>query len=539
MSTRKIELSVGAVKYVDPNEIITEEEFDYIKNKVPELEERVDIVEDEIEEISSSLDNIATQTSELIFDSNKKYILKKDTYNINNSNKIKIDNKSNIIIDFNFATLTQTESDINILEVSNCSKIVIKNLIIRGIKGTSIGINGFNKGISITNSNNIVIENSDIQNMWNNGVYTYNVNGFKLIKSTIKNIGDRNTSLNNPYNTNNFVGGGFSCVYLHSTNNKRSNDIVIENNNIGGCLNTVVSCVATDNSVIRNNIITDTDSNGIQVGTFISSFVIENNIVDGATGLYDVTTEGYGISIHSNGDGSIIKNNTIRNYKRGAISTKATNDCLIDSNIIDNCSQAQNFNNITFWGNNVKCINNVIYNCEYTPISCSGINCIIEGNIVERKEGNTSVLTGIYFGTAYNSNADNCTIRNNNTKTLGLVISAMNNCLIDNNSGFSLYGNNLKGTVSNQYINSHIKDSYSVRLLGDDYIVKFNNVTRQSTLQNNGAGIVYNDLKRELSSSPLNNVKPNFLGEEILDTSTKIWWKSVGFNNWDWKALNS
>lgn len=32
-------LSVGAIKYVDPNEIITEEEFNYIINKVPELEE--------------------------------------------------------------------------------------------------------------------------------------------------------------------------------------------------------------------------------------------------------------------------------------------------------------------------------------------------------------------------------------------------------------------------------------------------------------------------------------------------------------------
>lgn len=45
MSTGKIELSVGAVKYVDPNEIITEEEHNYIKNKVPELDGRVDVIE--------------------------------------------------------------------------------------------------------------------------------------------------------------------------------------------------------------------------------------------------------------------------------------------------------------------------------------------------------------------------------------------------------------------------------------------------------------------------------------------------------------
>ena len=34
-------LSVGAIKYVDTNEIITEEEFNYIKNKITELEEIV------------------------------------------------------------------------------------------------------------------------------------------------------------------------------------------------------------------------------------------------------------------------------------------------------------------------------------------------------------------------------------------------------------------------------------------------------------------------------------------------------------------
>ena len=51
-------LSVGAVKYVDPNEIITEEEYNYIKNKTPELDRRVGVIENEIDEINSSLDNI-------------------------------------------------------------------------------------------------------------------------------------------------------------------------------------------------------------------------------------------------------------------------------------------------------------------------------------------------------------------------------------------------------------------------------------------------------------------------------------------------
>ena len=50
MSTRKIELSVGAVKIADKYEILTEEEIHNIDDKIPELEKRVDIVEDELEE---------------------------------------------------------------------------------------------------------------------------------------------------------------------------------------------------------------------------------------------------------------------------------------------------------------------------------------------------------------------------------------------------------------------------------------------------------------------------------------------------------
>ena len=51
MSNRKIELSVGAVKYADQNEIFTEEELNNIKNKIPELDEKVGVIDDEIKEI--------------------------------------------------------------------------------------------------------------------------------------------------------------------------------------------------------------------------------------------------------------------------------------------------------------------------------------------------------------------------------------------------------------------------------------------------------------------------------------------------------
>lgn len=45
MFTGKIELSVGVMKIANKNEIFTEEEFDYIEDKVSELDERVGVIE--------------------------------------------------------------------------------------------------------------------------------------------------------------------------------------------------------------------------------------------------------------------------------------------------------------------------------------------------------------------------------------------------------------------------------------------------------------------------------------------------------------
>ena len=111
MSTGKIELSVGAVKYVDLNEIITEEEFNNINNKIPELDGRVGVIEDEIEEINSSLDNIVSsynsngnddtlEIQKIINKNNKITFPFKRTFYISST----IDIPSHKHIDFNFCT---------------------------------------------------------------------------------------------------------------------------------------------------------------------------------------------------------------------------------------------------------------------------------------------------------------------------------------------------------------------------------------------------------------------------------------------------
>jgi len=44
---------------------------------------------------------------------------------------------------------------------------------------------------------------------------------------------------------------------------------------------------------------------------------------------------------------------------------------------------------------------------------------------------------------------------------------------------------------------------------------------------------------RENAGTPVGTITPYFIGEELLDATNKIWYKSVGLTNSDWKALNS
>jgi len=39
--------------------------------------------------------------------------------------------------------------------------------------------------------------------------------------------------------------------------------------------------------------------------------------------------------------------------------------------------------------------------------------------------------------------------------------------------------------------------------------------------------------------NPTGSVIPSYIGQELLDTTGKIWYKSVGLTNADWRALNA
>ena len=197
MTTRKIELSVGAVKYADPNEIFTEEELNNIKNKIPELDEKVGVIDNEIKEINSSLEHITTiVTPEMFEGSDTTKIQLAINYCIENNCKLVCNSKLSYDIDntiyvsgilnadFNNVTLNvinnvgcvihvesnhpnQETGDIKNLQIecNNLAKIGIKHY--KGKKGSYDGVqilNAIEKGMEIGNSNETVFSKIRVEN---------------------------------------------------------------------------------------------------------------------------------------------------------------------------------------------------------------------------------------------------------------------------------------------------------------------------------------------------------------------------------------
>jgi hypothetical protein len=43
---------------------------------------------------------------------------------------------------------------------------------------------------------------------------------------------------------------------------------------------------------------------------------------------------------------------------------------------------------------------------------------------------------------------------------------------------------------------------------------------------------------RSNAGTPVAVLVPNYIGEEVLDTTNKLWYKSVGTTNADWKQIS-
>ena len=359
MSTRKIELSVGAVKYVEPNEIITEEEYNYIKNKVPELNGRVDIVEDEIEEINSSLETIANNENDIPLNLENKRL-----YNNGKNSNVTFKTKSipnNVSIDnlniYNNETTetlvpSSTSSNIEIKNVkadvnnmflhiarNGVKNIVLKDSVIIG-GNFPILVNESSKGgenLNIIN-NNITSKTGDgIEiNTPNQGVDTFR--GVKIIGNTIESV----------------VNGDVTHTSGFGVGIAQGQDIIVSNNIIKDSRNEALHVEdCTENLIVTNNVFnTSFDGAWLHMGDRTKTLP---EYVPSVSGLYaktylinsnhfkrknnTKTNKGIYIVYDQWGDTFIfnIANNRIEGFDYG-IYSNGIPYLICDNTVIENCN---------------------------------------------------------------------------------------------------------------------------------------------------------------------------------------------------------
>lgn len=342
MSTGKIELSVGAVKYVDPNEIITEEEYNYIKNKIPELDGRVGIIEDDIEEINSSLDNIVNFVTTKQFgivgdnsDESLKFrrmfefasnsnistiILEPKTYNIGEGLTYNNSDCGFTLIG-NGAIINLISDNLTLLDIT-AKEVVINNLTIDGINTTQDKWNVtdyYNElrvinGIKL-NANKVKLTNSTFKNFYGGAVACIGVEYFLSENVTIDNVGGHWYE-NNTYDA---FGNGY---YFRDCVNKTKIYI------INGVLNLKRKY---DNTYLsRAGIVLERSDAGEDLSTHVK--LINVDILNADRGIHVENQQDRKIVL------SISECNFLSNCSLFSYSSTNVNEYVINSSIINNGS---------------------------------------------------------------------------------------------------------------------------------------------------------------------------------------------------------
>ena len=446
MSTGKIELSVGVVKYVDPNEIITEEEYNYIKNKVPELDGRVGIIEDEIEEINTSLEHnmnkkiivnvsqfgakgdgitndtqaindainyVSTRGGQVVFD-NKEYRV----------SKILV--KSNVEIVGNNATLKQIDG------VTSLDHILAFSAGVQNIKVSNINIDGnrvINKNIYIAGINfltcsNITLENINVKNVSGDGIF------FGYVGQLANNIKMKNVKVEN----------------------SSRNEIVFSN-----CKN-----IVCDNFTIISN---DAFSSTFEFEKHDTTEILENIHLNNFT----VTTGIEPVKLLTNAKYGDMKN------------IKLSNITLTGEKSYISC---MDFNNIEFENINAKhieftdCNNLIITKCKLNKLLVSQLNYTSKNVLISKNTLNDSNNFGLSLSKVEDVSVSENIIKDNTTS--GVLISyecknvKVNDNIITNNDYAVEF-------VSNTHDNIIIENNVTTGNKTGD----FKNITVTKSLINN------------------------------------------------------
>ena len=396
------------------NTIINEHIFNELNNTINKLNTQlINIVKindnNELNDFFNKIEN------------NTKVKLKKSTYEVNDV--LILDNKHNVEIDLNDATLKQNKHGYGVLEIKNCTNITIKG-------GNIIGSGEFPAQTINNTAKTLHNEKTDCPNDWGthkngdyksttyNGGYLYNVSFGILVLENCEDIIIENveTSLFN------YVGIGVG--FRGKVDQRKNKNITIRN------------CYC------HNNFSAGIHVMHVEGGNVYNNRCENNGHPSAKADDYDCNP-GYGISCRNSESYATnvnIYNNICNNNKRKGIDVHSGVDITINNNTVKNCN---------YWGialtrfngkvKNIIVKDNVIESCA-TITNGYGILCDSDGmNIIENNK---------IFNTGYNGGAIN--ILNSNASVRGNIIS---NCATSSDRNAV----DITGNVS--FTNNVIEDS--------------------------------------------------------------------------------
>ena len=402
----KIELSLEAINNNDINRHVeADSRLDILEERMVNTpdNEKMNALEDMVAEVKEDLGGLhaiakVNDNNELNdffnkIENNTKVKIKKSTYGVDDV--LILDNKHNVEIDLNDATLKQNKHGYGVLEIKNCTNITIKG-------GCIIGAGEF-PAQSIDNQNKIlhnekvdcpvdwgVYKNGEYKSTIYKGGYLYNVSFGILILENCKNIIIDNveTSLFNYVG----IGVGFRGKVDHIKNE----NVTIRNCYCHGNFSAGIHLMHVEGANVYNNRCennghpsanpNDFDCNpgyGITCRNSVSyptNVNIYNNIC--------ANNKRKGIDVHSGVDINI-NNNTVKNcYYWGIALTRfngKVKNIIVKDNVIDRCSTVENGVGILCDSEGINIIeNNKIFNSAYNGAAIYILNSVanVRGNII-------------------------------------------------------------------------------------------------------------------------------------------------------------
>jgi parallel beta-helix repeat protein len=193
------------------------------------------------------------------------------------------------------------------------------NIVVDG-QGYTVQGTGNGTGITLSGINNVLIENTNIEN-FQYGTYLEN-------------------SSNDTISWNNITANTYDGIYLYSSdNNNMSGNNITGNNIVGNSTGIVLESSSNNNNVNGNSVTSNVV--GILFDSSSNNRLSGNNITNNSDGMY----------LYSSSNNSLNGNNIAANSDDGVYLGSSSSNTIYHNNFINNTSQVSSSNSTNVWDN--------------------------------------------------------------------------------------------------------------------------------------------------------------------------------------------